>query len=351
MGKKLLSTMEWSIYRCLTEDGAVPPSCKEDLVRDLAVKFGLSPVMMQRVDGEYVPYDYNEFTDAIHYEGDCEPYFAPDDCERVTGSRANNWIAWGRVATECGTDSHPDLLSMVVPDGVKETLKQRGFPYRGNIRMLSLQMVCFYVLAQRSWDKDDMNQIVRVVRMKNLIADHLSDLNIQPLPAYLPPGVKLKDIMDGPESSIADLDAEIQAAVGKPEKETTSVRIECKPRPGTLAPGPLPDFMPRAKRETDEKAAATALHAMVTSMEDEEIDDFVEMLIAEKNRRKVTNASSAKIKDGELDYDRGIMHWVKLTYPDGQTARYLREDHVLDSRGHLLEKWVDPAEHLLDSLA
>jgi len=299
--KTLMSTEEWKLWRRIS---AMSLAEQQVLILELGKKLGLSPDMML-IEGDYVPYDFNAFIDVVDEaftsDSTVPVYFSPHTLAKVTGSPAENWVAWVRVATDCqGTDSNEHLLRMVAPKEVKESLRLQGSPSRGNQRFLSTQATVFYLAAQDTWSDPDL--LFKVVRLKELIRTNLNKTDV--VAALVPPG----GFTDPWENEMDDFDAEVTEALA-----------------------PTPQAVDQAEQN---------LFSMVTGISDDDLDGLLEMLREEKRsrqkRRLATNATGGKITDGEINFSRteraGSYEWLQITYPDGQKRRYVAANLVTNAR-------------------
>lgn len=151
----------------------------QNLVRDFGAG-GLWPLMV-RIGKELVPYQKDTFDTALLWAIDhkaddhVQPYYHPNECTKVVGSSPTTYTNWALLLLHkmYGT-SAIDLPGDVVvqehvprctlTDAVRDELYRRGASGRAECRLVSCQMLAFYIGAQVDWASLDGNAKVAPFR-------------------------------------------------------------------------------------------------------------------------------------------------------------------------------------------
>lgn len=241
MAKSNFTTAESAIWRAIYNEGRLGTKQFDNLLTEWA-SHGLHPAMM-RVGPIYLAWNLDLYRSKIQEAINMGPdgtnlvqvYYHPTDCSRVVGCKStSSWAHWSRLVLEClegvpkGDETSPlvveNMPNLPLTVEAREALLLRGTGTGWKPRLLSLQMVAFFIAAQyEAWaTQAEVNQVtpfksaitrwleikvrdcpVRPVQRTDDVAALFDDM-VTPKPK--PPVVPIP-----PTSTEADLDREILA--------------------------------------------------------------------------------------------------------------------------------------------
>lgn len=198
MAKSNLSTDEKKCWVNLRGKLGLTTYQIQNLVRDFGAG-GLWPLLV-RIGKDLVPYQKDTFDKALLWAIDhkaddhVQPYYHPNECSKVVGSSPTTYTNWALLLLHkmYGT-SGIDLLGNVVvqehvprctlTEAVRDELYRRGASGRSECRLISCQMLAFYVGAQVDWASLEGN--VKVAPFRRAVEREVraggEDKRLQPL--------------------------------------------------------------------------------------------------------------------------------------------------------------------------
>ena len=352
MAKTKLSRAQSRIWEQLrgSKDCGLSTARQQYIVRDIFLKqYGLRP-LMTRLNGELIPFE-DEHLVRMDQEGDftCQVFYSVHEVAERFGSPAANWLDWSRLrivspeftktdfrgprnaryedfapddivlsnsVENLSEEEHRALIEayymprVVVPQVSKDRLKTDGHPYRGQLRLISVHMTVFYLMAQKSaWQEPKFVAQVngRLSSYLGLRALHMivEDTTIDELGIeqnlVLMPRLKPEPVKDYMESAVDAIAGILDHLVD---------------------PVPPPEPVLVNTEEGDVKSRIDELKAELLRLEKlQKVQDY-------ENRRK--EALKGTITHGRLAEGLAEFDSVSITYPNGNVRVY--EAIVLENR-------------------
>lgn len=280
----------------------------ENLSNILERVLGLKPIMVRYGDRMEAWAGREAFMShhiAMRRDGWCSLYYHPKDCEAATGSRSGNFLSWANSLLRYGRKSHSMAPYTQPPLEAVQELVRRGAlkDMVTRTRLLSLELVCYYLAAQTStWENPG-----RIIRVKDLMGQQ---------------GVKVfpPDPEDS-EDDIFEIISSSQVTTHKRPPVVTSL-----PKKAQVLVG----YNPTKPQEPG-----------IKDMSLDEIQRQIAKLQAEAARKMVEQkqqfleqAKKGRFFEGEVWEDRPQWKHVRIAFPDGSAAFYYHEDLLQeDARG------------------
>lgn len=290
--------------------GFLPSARVENLSAILERELGLQPVMAQYGEGLVVWTTRESFTGrrvAMHPDGWCRLFYHPRECEKATGSRDKNFLAWTNNLLKYGRKSHAMAPYMQPPHDVMRELVRRGC-VESNIsraRLLSLEAVCFYLAAQSStWT--NMGKIIRV-------KDLLKSQGLEVVPPE-------------PEDTGEDILKLIpMRTTAAPERTLVKTSLPKKAQV-------LLEYNPHRKPEVPHRKPEADISTLSVEALKDQIQKLQE-IVAEKEAKALRQshleqAKKGVIVEGDVWADRGQWTSFRMAFPDGSTATYYHESFL-----------------------
>lgn len=188
MAKTLFNEHETRILNILIRPGKDKPlanAARQCLAHRVAGDLKLKPLLIEK-EGDYLQFMESDFDiDPRRLkDGDLNYFYLPTMCQEATGSKESNWREWSNAALNYGRLTHDLAPYMPLHEDIQDDLVAREFlnPHGASrpVRLLSIEMVAFYILAQTGTWKNPAEIRSTKKWLANILGDESLAIPVDP---------------------------------------------------------------------------------------------------------------------------------------------------------------------------